>query len=111
MMLSVQEWCGNLSVEKVDERAHEKGCQDRSDTYKGRNGGNFSAAKKEQTDAQNDTDDICHDADIFEFADLPFVSHDEGDGIIGGYPKVGSDVNGTAEAEGNEPENETRHTN
>ena len=100
-----------FSVEKVDERAHEKGCHNCADTNKGRDGGNLAAAQKEQGNAKNHTGKISTDADEFEFADLPFVCHDEGNGIIGGYAKVCGDVDRTAEAEGYKTENETGDAN
>ena len=100
-----------FSVEKVDERAHEKGCHNCADTNKSRNGGNLAAAKEEQGDAKNHTGKICTDANEFEFADFPFVSHDESNGIIGGYAKVCGNVDRTAEAERHKTENETGNAN
>ena len=111
LFLFMQKRNAYLSVEKVNERAHEKGCHNCADTNKGRNGRKLAAAQKEQGDAKNNTGKICADADEFEFADLPFVCHDEGDGIIGGYAKVCGDVDRTAEAEGHKTENEAGNTN
>jgi len=38
---------GNFTVEKVDQRAHEKGSQNRSDTNKSGDRGHFAAAQQE----------------------------------------------------------------
>ena len=107
----MQKWNTYFSVEKVDERAHEKGCHNCADTNKGRNGGDLAGAQKEQGNAKHYTGKICANADEFEFADLPFICHDEGDGVIGGYAKVCGDVDRTAEAEGYKTENETGNAN
>ena len=100
-----------FSVEKVDERAHEESGQDRSDTNKSRDIGNFTLSKKEQCNTQDHTDYVGHDTDEFEFADLPFICHDESDCVIGGYPQVSGNIDRTAEAKGNEPKDETRDAN
>ena len=96
LFLFMQKWKTYFSIEKVNERAHEKGCHNCADTNKGGNGGNFAAAQKEQGDAKHYTGKICADADEFEFADLPFVYHDEGNGVIGGYAKVCGNLDRTA---------------
>ena len=81
----MQEWFAYSAVEIVDQRPHEKGCQDRAYSDEGEDFGNFTSAKQKQDHTQNDAGEICCNADIFEFADFPLICHDQSDSIIGGY--------------------------
>ena len=74
---------GNLYIEKLDQRSHKKGCDDRADADNRGYRGNASAARQIDDDSGYDTDTVCGNAAKLEFGDFPFTAQDNGDRIVG----------------------------
>lgn len=71
--LAFEEWTGNLYLEEINERSHEEGGDNGTDTDYRLNAVDFLCCKKEKTDACNNTDYIGNDSDELELPDVPCI--------------------------------------
>ncbi len=107
----LQERSCNLDVEELDERAHEKCGDDRSDTRNRRDGTEFAAAEEEDANARYNADDIGDDAAVLELGELPFARKNDCHGIVGRYAEVGGHVKCRAEADDNDTNRQAHKAN
>lgn len=84
-LLFFQEWFCYVIVEIVDQRAHKKSSDDRSDSGNCRNRMQAAACQQIKKTSGYDTNNVGGNTDKFKFSDLPVFGKDQCDSVIGGY--------------------------
>jgi hypothetical protein len=111
LLLHFQHGARHGPIEKIDQRAHEKGGKYRADADEGGNIGNRSASEKKHGDSYNNANRVGCYSDIFEFTQLPFFCHNYRDSIVCGNSEICRHIERRGEAERYESDNEEYYAN